>query len=79
MTFYHNPVIAGRTIDEWVLFARTDRCLDLMVPSDLRQIVSELKHYHDAVSKGLLVPKSVFDPVEQIPTYTSGGTSEVKP
>jgi hypothetical protein len=32
--------IAGRTLEEWTDFARTDRCLDQMVPSDLRMLVA---------------------------------------
>ena len=34
--------IADKTLDEWIKFAREDTCLDRMVPSDLRQLVSEL-------------------------------------
>lgn len=37
-----NPVIAGKTIDGWREFAKEDRCLDNMVPSDLRQLVGAL-------------------------------------
>lgn len=29
-----------RTLEEWTAFARRDDCLDLMVPSDLRAIIS---------------------------------------
>jgi hypothetical protein len=32
--------IAGRTLEEWAEFARTDTCLDRMVPSDLRMLVA---------------------------------------
>ena len=32
-------VVSGKTLGEWETFARTDRCLDQMVPSDLRQFV----------------------------------------
>lgn len=33
------PTIAGRTLEEWKEFAKRDDCLDLMVPSDLRQLI----------------------------------------
>jgi hypothetical protein len=32
--------IAGRTLEEWAIFARCDDCLDQMVPSDLRMLVA---------------------------------------
>jgi hypothetical protein len=34
--------IAGKTVVEWVEFARRDDCLDHMVPSDLRLLVGEI-------------------------------------
>lgn len=38
-----NPTsIAGRTLHEWVLFARRDDCLERMVPSDLRQLIGAI-------------------------------------
>jgi len=36
-------VIAGRSLDDWKQLARQDNCLDLMVPSDLRQILEAIK------------------------------------
>ena len=36
------PAIAGKTLDEWREFARRDDCLDRMVPSDLRQLISAI-------------------------------------
>jgi hypothetical protein len=35
-------VIAGRSLDEWKKLARQDNCLDVMVPSDLRQILEAI-------------------------------------
>lgn len=35
--------ISGYTYKEWVEFARRDDCLERMVPSDLRQILSKAK------------------------------------
>ena len=35
-----SELIAGRTLEQWQEFARRDDCLDLMVPSDLRQIIA---------------------------------------
>jgi len=34
--------VAGRTIAEWREFAKRDDCLDQMVPSDLRAILSAI-------------------------------------
>ena len=36
------PVVAGRTLAEWVEFSRRDDCLERMVPSDLRGLVNAL-------------------------------------
>jgi hypothetical protein len=33
-------LIAGRSLHEWRELARRDDCFDLMVPSDLRQILA---------------------------------------
>lgn len=35
-------ILAGRTVEEWFEFAKRDDCLDQMVPSDLRAIISAL-------------------------------------
>jgi len=35
-------VIAGRTLQEWIEFARRDDCLERMVPSDLRELIGSL-------------------------------------
>lgn len=35
-------VIGDRSIADWRVFARRDDCLDRMVPSDLRQLISTL-------------------------------------
>lgn len=34
--------IAGKSVREWQEYARADYCLDRMVPSDLRHIISQL-------------------------------------
>jgi len=36
-------VIAGRSLEDWEKLARQDNCLDLMVPSDLRQILAAIE------------------------------------
>lgn len=36
-------VIAGRTLDEWTEYARRDDCLDGMVPSQLRQLIGQIR------------------------------------
>lgn len=36
-------VVAGRTVEQWRIFARNDYCLERMVPSDLRQIIGALE------------------------------------
>lgn len=38
-----DDLIAGRTLAEWRDFARTDYCLDQMVPSDLRALLARLE------------------------------------
>lgn len=35
--------IAGRSLGEWREFAKRDDCLDLMVPSDLRQLIGAIR------------------------------------
>lgn len=35
-------VISGKTLAEWFEFAQRDDCLDHMVPSDLRQLISAI-------------------------------------
>lgn len=35
-------VIAGRSLDQWREFAKRDDCLDHMVPSDLRLLISAI-------------------------------------
>lgn len=35
-------MIAGKSLAEWREFARRDDCLDRMVPSDLRQLLSKI-------------------------------------
>ena len=39
---------AGKSIEDWTLFARRDDCLDQMVPSDLRQIIGTVESEHNA-------------------------------
>lgn len=34
--------IAGRSLNEWRVFARQDDCLERMVPSDLRELIAAL-------------------------------------
>ncbi len=34
--------IAGRTLPEWIEFARHDDCFNLMVPSELRQLIGQI-------------------------------------
>lgn len=41
--------IAGKSLEEWVEFARRDDCLDRMVPSDLRQLVGAISKRRDLV------------------------------
>lgn len=36
-------IIAEKTLEEWTDFARQDDCLEKMVPSDLRQLVSAIE------------------------------------
>lgn len=36
-------IIAGKSLDQWVEFARRDDCLDRMVPSDLRLLIGALR------------------------------------
>lgn len=41
--------IAGRTLEEWRAYARSDDCLDYMVPSDLRQILAHTKRLEEHI------------------------------
>lgn len=47
-------VIAGRSLEEWRIFARRDDCLDRMVPSDLRQLIGLIPSFECAVRKQTL-------------------------
>jgi hypothetical protein len=47
----NSEAIAGRTLDEWVVFARRDDCLDRMVPSDLRQLIGQIPTFTCAARK----------------------------
>ena len=35
-------IIAGKTLDDWKVFARRDDCLDKMVPSELRGLLAAI-------------------------------------
>lgn len=37
--------INGMTLEEWRVFARQDDCLDKMVPSDLRELISKITRF----------------------------------
>lgn len=39
------PTVAGRTLAEWKEFARQDDCLNQMVPSDLRQLLTHIRNF----------------------------------
>lgn len=40
-------LIAGRSLADWRAFSRTDTCLDMMVPSDLRALLDALEKAQD--------------------------------
>ena len=48
-------MIAGKSLNEWRIFARRDDCLEKMVPSDLREIIVALTR----VREGLIVIANV--------------------
>ncbi len=37
--------ISGKTLREWKEYARRDDCLDKMVPSELRQLLSKIEKF----------------------------------
>ena len=52
----------GRTLAEWKEFARRDDCLDRMVPSDLRCILSAIEEGGDASDQGNSDPRHDTSP-----------------
>lgn len=43
--------IGDRTLDEWAVFARRDDCLERMVPSDLRLLISAIRQQGEPVCR----------------------------
>ena len=41
--------VAGKSTAEWIKYARKDDCLDAMVPSDLRLLVTKLSEMETAM------------------------------
>lgn len=50
----NTDTIAGRTLEEWRVFARRDDCLERMVPSDLRELISQISSFECAARKQTL-------------------------
>lgn len=50
----NTDTIAGRTLEEWRVFARRDDCLERMVPSDLRQLIGQIPSFECAARKQTL-------------------------
>lgn len=74
-----DKLIGVKTLAEWQAFARTDRCLNAMVPSDLRLILQEVASLRSALERCVQVLELCDTIGEPHPTHDAviAGLSKV--